>query len=120
MLHPYFKLDCINQEWDGEGELEADLAAGRVNPTNWKAHARERVEEAVRTHRRPRTATELTCAHPDEALLANPVGSAKRSACARARTDPYSAANNAGKSACSVTCYPDKHWHYLDVQRCDW
>ncbi len=48
VLHPYYKLDYIEEQWGGLNEYEVDLAAGLPNPINWTAHAREVTEKAVR------------------------------------------------------------------------
>ncbi|KAI1796502.1 hypothetical protein LXA43DRAFT_879770, partial [Ganoderma leucocontextum] len=50
LLHPYYKLDYIEEQWGGQNEYEADLAAGLPNPINWTAHAREVTEKAMRRY----------------------------------------------------------------------
>ena len=46
-LHPYYKLEYIEQRWGGEAEYLEDLADGVTNARNWQAYAREVIEAAV-------------------------------------------------------------------------
>ncbi|RPD53309.1 hypothetical protein L226DRAFT_576383 [Lentinus tigrinus ALCF2SS1-7] len=50
VLHPYFKLHYIEEQWGGEEEYYNDLAAGVLNAQNWQKYAREVVEKAVKKY----------------------------------------------------------------------
>ena len=47
MTHPYFKLNYIEQQWGGEAEYHEEINNGNPYARNWRAYARETVEEAV-------------------------------------------------------------------------
>ncbi|KAH9928415.1 hypothetical protein B0H21DRAFT_670095, partial [Amylocystis lapponica] len=46
-IHPYYKLQYINEQWGGADEQEAERAAGNPHAKNWKAHAHGIVEAAM-------------------------------------------------------------------------
>lgn len=48
VLHPYYKLNYIEEQWGGAEEYEADVEAGDPHARDWQKHAREVVDKAVR------------------------------------------------------------------------
>ena len=47
VLHPYYKLNYIEEQWGGAEEYAADVKAGDPHAWDWQKHAREVVDKAV-------------------------------------------------------------------------
>ena len=47
MLHPYYKLQYIEDNWGGAEEYARDVAAGVRGARDWVKYARETVDAAV-------------------------------------------------------------------------
>ena len=50
MLHPYYKLAYIEENWVGVEEYQAECAAGIPDARNWQEYARQVVDEAVSSY----------------------------------------------------------------------
>ena len=48
-MHPYFKLNYVNQNWAGEEEFNKTREDGDPDACNWQAEARMIVEKMVHT-----------------------------------------------------------------------
>lgn len=47
VLHPYFKLRYIEEQWGGQEEYQANLVNSEPNARNWQKYARGVVKKAV-------------------------------------------------------------------------
>lgn len=47
VLHPYYKLAYIRQNWGGAAEQEKEHAAGNRHAINWQDEAEQVLEKAV-------------------------------------------------------------------------
>ena len=50
VLHPYYKLAYIQQNWGGIEEQDVERAAGNQHAINWQDEAEKVLEEAVCHH----------------------------------------------------------------------
>lgn len=57
VLHPYYKLAYIQQNWGGEAEQEEERKAGNLHAINWQDEAEQVLENTV--HFLGFTATQL-------------------------------------------------------------
>lgn len=47
VIHPYFKLDWIEEHWGAEEEQQEEIRKGNVDAKNWLREAERIVESAV-------------------------------------------------------------------------